>query len=199
MFLGPFEQGGDYQEHGILGPRSFLNRLWQSVTEAVDEEIDPSVEKALHRTIKHVTSAIQELRFNTAIASMMEYLNVVRSGGRKSRRLEVEPLVTLIAPFCPHIAEELYERMGNTTSIFDSGEWPTFDDRLLVEEGVEIAVQVNGKLRGKLQSNADATQDEVKELALQLPNVARYADNDRIRKVIYVPGRMLSLVVSQDS
>lgn len=199
MFLGPFEQGGDYQEHGILGPRSFLNRLWQSVTEAVDEEIDPTVEKALHRTIKHVTSAIQELRFNTAIASMMEYLNVVRSGGRKSRRDEVEPLVTLIAPFCPHIAEELYERMGNTTSIFDSGEWPTFDDRLLEEEGVEIAVQVNGKLRGKLQSNADATQDEVKELALQLPNVARYADNDRIRKVIYVPGRMLSLVVSQDS
>lgn len=199
MFLGPFEQGGDYQEHGILGPRSFLNRLWQSVVEAVDEEIDPIVEKALHRTIKHVSSAIQELRFNTAIASMMEYLNVVRSEGRKTRRCEVEPLIALIAPFCPHIAEELHERMGNTTSIFDSGKWPSFDERLLEDDGVEIAVQVNGKLRGKLHSSANATQDEVKELALQLPNVARYADDERIRKVIYVPGRMLSLVVSQQS
>lgn len=199
MFLGPFEQGGDYQEHGILGPRSFLNRLWQSVIESVDEEVDPTVEKALHRTIKHVTTAIQELRFNTAIASMMEYLNVVRSEGRTPRRGEIEPLVTLLAPFCPHIAEELYERMGNSSSIFESGKWPSYDEKLLEEEGVEIAVQVNGKLRGKMHSHANATQDEVKELALQLPNVARYADNGRIRKVIYVPGRMLSLVVSQDS
>lgn len=199
MFLGPYEQGGDYQEHGILGPRSFLNRLWQTVIEAQDEPIDSEVEKALHKTIKHVTSAIQELRFNTAIASMMEYLNIVRSDGRNSRREEVEPLVTLVAPFCPHIAEELYERLGNTSSIFDSGHWPTFDEMLLEEESVEIAVQVNGKIRGKVQSRVNATQEEVKEQALQLPNVARYTDSASIRKVIFVPGRMLSLVVSQDS
>lgn len=196
MFLGPYEQGGDYQEKGILGPRSFLNRLWQSVLEAEDEAIDPIVEKALHRTIKHVTSAIQELRFNTAIASMMEYLNVVRSGGRKTRRGEIEPLISLIAPFCPHIAEELNEKMGNKTSIFESGEWPSFDESLLEEEGVEIAVQVNGRLRGTLQSYVNATESEVTEQALQLPNVARYACKEQIRKVIYIPGRMLSLVVS---
>lgn len=199
MFLGPYEQGGDYQEKGILGPRSFLNRLWQTVVEAQDEPIDPVVEKALNKTIKHVTSAIQELRFNTAIASMMEYLNVVRSDGRKSRRGEIEPLVTLVAPFCPHIAEELYERLGNTSSIFDTGTWPSFDESLLEEESIEIAVQVNGKLRGKVQSRVNATQEEVKEQALQLPNVARYADTKRIQKVIFVPGRMLSLVVSQGS
>ena len=199
MFLGPYEQGGDYQAHGILGPRSFLNRLWQTVNEAQNEPSDPTVEKALHRTIKHVTSAIQELRFNTAIASMMEYLNVVRSDGRKARQVEIEPLVTLVAPFCPHIAEELYERLGNTTSIFESGEWPTFDESLLEEKSVEIAVQVNGRIRGKVQIPVDATQDEVKEQALQLQNVARYANEESIRKVIYVPGRMLSLVVAQES
>ncbi|MCY4144683.1 MAG: leucine--tRNA ligase [Gammaproteobacteria bacterium] len=197
MFLGPFEQGGDYQEHGIQGPRTFLNRLWQSVSEAVDEPIDPKVEKELHRTIKQVSNSIHDLRFNTAIANMMEYLNVVRSGGRQPRRCEVEPLVIMVAPFCPHIAEELHEHLGHSESIFDSASWPAFDLKLLEAEEVEIAVQVNGKLRATIRCPTNASEDEVAQQALKHPNVSRYTNSGTIKRRIFVPSRMLSFVVAQ--
>ncbi len=197
MFLGPFEQGGDYQEHGIQGPRTFLNRLWQSVAQAVDEPIDPAVERELHRTIKQVSNSIMDLRFNTAIANMMEYLNVVRSGGRQPRRSEVEPLVTMVAPFCPHIAEELHEHLGHSESIFDSASWPSFDSALLEAEEVEIAVQINGKLRATIRCPTNASEDEVAQQALQHPNVSRYTDSGTIKRRIFVPSRMLSFVVAQ--
>ena len=197
MFLGPFEQGGDYQEHGISGPRTFLNRLWQSVEEATDESIDPTVEKALHRTIEQVSKSVQDLRYNTAIASLMEYLNTVRSGGRRPRRSEVEPLVTMVAPFCPHIAEELYERLGHSESIFESSSWPSYDPDLLKEDEVELAIQINGRLRATIRCDASSTQQEIERLALQHPNVSRYTESATIKRTIYVPGRMLSIVIAQ--
>lgn len=197
MFLGPYEQGGDYQDHGIQGPRTFLNRLWQSVGEAVDETIDSEIERELHRTIKNVTKSIQDLRFNTAIANMMEYLNVVRSGGRQPRRSEIEPLVVMVAPFCPHIAEELHERLGHSESIFDSASWPSFDSTLLEADEVEIAVQINGKLRATICCATNATEDDVAQQALEHPNVSRYTESRTIKRRIYVPSRMLSFVVAQ--
>src|SRR4030095_7167400 len=108
MFLGPFEQGGDYRDQGISGPHSFLARVWQSVLDAQEGAPDPLVERKLHQTIRQVTEQIAGLHYNTAIAALMEYLNVVRAGGRTPRRTEIEPVVVLLAPFAPHIAEELY-------------------------------------------------------------------------------------------
>ena len=150
MFLGPFEQGGDYRDQGIVGPHGFLARLWQSVLEAQDGAPDANVEKKLHQTIRQVTEQMPELGYNTAIAALMEYLNVVRGGGRTARRAEVEPLVVMLAPFAPHIAEELYQRLGHNDGLFDSARWPAFDAAKAAENSVEIAVQVNGKLRARL-------------------------------------------------
>ena len=198
MFLGPFEQGGDYQELGIQGPRTFLNRLWQSVMESEDADIDTSVENALHRTIKHVTTSIKELRYNTAIAAMMEYLNAVRAGGRRPRRKEIEPLIIMIAPFCPHIAEELHEKMGGNTSVFESLSWPEFDPQLVEETEVEIAIQINGKMRATIQTNKDTSQEDLEGLAFAHPNVDRYLKDCTIKRVIHVPGRMLSIVIEPD-
>jgi leucyl-tRNA synthetase len=126
---------------------------------------------------------------------MMEYLNAVRSGGRQAVIAEVEPLVTLVAPFAPHLAEELWVRLGNEESIFERANWPGFDPEKAAEETVKIAVQVNGKLRGTVESPADAPQEEVEALARGQDNVTRYLEGVTVRRVVYVPNRLLNFVV----
>ncbi len=199
MFLGPFSEGGDYQDSGIAGPRGFLHRLWESVVpkdgDLTDSAPDPDVERKLHQTIKKVTFQLDSLQYNTAIAAMMEYLNVARSGGRRPCRAEVEPLIPMIAPFAPHMAEELWRRLGNESSIFEGGQWPGFDETKTVDNTVEIAVQVNGKLRGTIEAALGIAQDEAVALANNQDNVARYLEGVTIRKTIYVPNRLLNFVV----
>jgi leucyl-tRNA synthetase len=195
MFLGPFEQGGDYRDQGISGPHGFLARIWQSVLEARDGAVDALVERKMHQTIQQVTQQIADLHYNTAIAALMEYLNAVRAAGRTPRRAELEPLVLMLAPFAPHVAEELYQRLGHNDGLFDSARWPQFDPAKTVEDTVEIAVQVNGKLRARLVVGVAAAEATVKSQALQLDNVARHVEAKTIRKVIFVSGKLLNLVV----
>ena len=203
MFLGPFMAGGDYQDRGISGPHGFLHRLWESVVpqdgELPDRTIDPDVERKLHRTIKRVTEQIADLRYNTAIAAMMEYLNAVRAGGRTPGRAEIEPLVRLIAPFAPHMAEELWERLGHEGSIFDGANWPAFDAAKAVEEEVRVAVQVNGKVRGTVSVPAGADRDAVTALAREEDNVARHLEGMEVRRVVHVPDRLLNFVVAREA
>ena len=195
MFLGPYQEGGDFREAGITGPHGFLHRLWDSVLEAEERDLDPEVEQKLHATIQKVTEAVEALSYNTAIAAMMEYLNAVRSGGRTAERAAVEPLVLLVAPFAPHLAEELWERMGGTGSIFDSAAWPEFDPAKAVADTVEFVVQVNGKVRTRMIMRRGISEDEAREAALADPNVQRFTDGKSPRKTIFVPDRLLNLVV----
>ena len=200
MFLGPYEQGGDYQGKGIQGPQGFLNRLWRSVARALREDsgepADPVVERALHRTIKQVTEQVAELQYNTAIAAMMEYLNVVREGGRLPRQAELRPLVILLAPFAPHVAEELHEHLGATTGLFAAARWPDYDPSKVIDEFVEIAVQVNGRLRGQVSVPNGADAELVQKAACGNHNVARYLDGKAVRKVIHVPNKLINLVAA---
>jgi len=195
MFLGPYEQGGDYRDSGIQGPHGFLSRLWQTVMEAGTGPADPGVERKLHQTIRRVTDQVPNLHYNTAIAALMEYLNVVRAGGRQAQRAEVEPLVVMLAPFAPHVAEELYERLGHRDGLFAGARWPSFDPDKAAEETIEVAVQVNGKLRGRVTVAADADEATVRAAAEANDNVARFLEAGTVRKVIYRPGRLLNLVV----
>ena len=196
MFLGPYNQVADYQTRGIQGPLSFLNRLWQAVGEAEPGAADAAVERALHRTIKQVGEQLPALQFNTAIAAMMEYLNVVRADGRAAHREELEPLVIMLAPFAPHIAEELYARLGHDDGLFDSAAWPAFDEAKLVESTVQIVVQVNGKVRGRVPVHADADKEAHAEAAQANDNVARHLEGMTVRKTVVVPGRLVNFVVS---
>lgn len=200
MFLGPFEEGGDYRDAGITGPWGFLKRVWDTavgVTADSNESPEPDIERKLHRTIEQVTRQIPELGYNTSIAAMMEYLNAVRAGGRTPRRSEVEPLVPLLAPFCPHLAEELWSRLGHEGSIFDGANWPSFDPALCVEDSVTVAVQVNGKIRGTLLLPRGTSEANALAAARSEPNVARFLDDDApLRRVIYVQDRLLNLVRS---
>ena len=194
MFLGPYEEGGDFIDQSITGVRRFLDRLWASVAESTTEGApDPAVVRKLHQTIQKVTDDIPRLSYNTAIAAMMGYVNVVRQGERTPHRDELEPLVQLVSPFAPHLAEELWEQLGHTESIFDAG-WPKSDADLAREQTIELAVQINGKMRGTVRVAPDITKEGALEAALAAPGIARFITGEP-KKVIFVPGRLLNVVV----
>jgi len=194
MFLGPFEEGGDFRDQGISGVRRFLDRLWASVEERQESGApDPAVMRKLHQTIRKVGDDIARLSYNTAIAAMMEYMNALRAGERAVHRAEVEPLVPLAAPFAPHICEEMWERLGHSGSIFD-GHWPEFDAALATEDEVDLAVQVNGKLRGTVRVAKAVSESDALAAAMRETSIAKFVTGAP-RKVIFVPGRLLNLVV----
>ena len=193
MFLGPYEQGGDFRDASISGARRFLDRLFASVqTMLGDGAPDQLVMRKLHQTIRKVSEDIPRLSYNTAVAAMMEYINVVRKGERTPHRDEVLPLVTLVAPFAPHMAEELWEQIGGSGSVFDSA-WPSFDPALAREDTIELVVQVNGKVRGRIRVAPDITESAAVVAALAEPAVSKFVGGTP-RKVVFVPGRLLSIV-----
>jgi len=194
MFLGPYEEGGDFRDQSISGVRRFLDRLWASVAESTTEG-SPNVEvlRKLHQTIQKVTDDIPRLAYNTAVAAMMTYVNVVRQGERTPHREELEPLVQLVAPFAPHLAEELWEQLGHQESVFDAG-WPKYDPELAREQLIDLAVQVQGKMRGTIRVRPDVTQDEALTTARETPSIARFVTGEP-KKVIFVKGRLLNTVV----
>jgi leucyl-tRNA synthetase len=197
MSLGPFQKGGDFRDEGISGPRRFLDKVWGMVAESVRApsggKIGHEVLSKWHRTIKKVTADIEELEYNTAIAAMMELVNKLREEHCHDRRI-MESLVTMVAPFAPHFAEECWERLGKEGSIFD-GRWPAWDEALVIEDQVEIVVQVNGKTRGKVTVGRDAGEAVVVAAAQQDVAVRRFTEGREVRKVVYVPNRLLNLVV----
>jgi len=194
MFLGPYEQGGDFRDASISGTRRFLDRLFASVQSMSGSgEPDHAVMRKLHQTIRKVGEDISRLSYNTAVAAMMEYMNVLRKGERTPQRDEVLPLIPLVSPFAPHIAEELWEQTGGTGSVFDSA-WPSFDARLALDDSIELVIQVNGKVRGKITVVRDISEQDALVAALADPTVSRFTAGDP-RKVIFVPGRLLNIVV----
>ncbi len=194
MFIGPFEEGGDFRDQSISGVRRFLDRMFASVRDAKrDGAPDADVMRKLHQTIKKVSGDIPALSYNTAIAAMMEYMNTLRRGERVPHTAEVTPLVPLVAPFAPHIAEELWEMLGHTGSVFDAG-WPAVDESLARDDAFELVVQVNGKTRGKVSVPRDVTQDAALA-AVQGDAVLAKFLTGAPKKVIYVPGRLLNIVV----
>jgi leucyl-tRNA synthetase len=198
MFLGPYQEGGDFRDQGLVGPFGFFSRLWDAVV-PVDElgtaKPSGSIEQKLHATIAKVTDDIAGLRYNTAIAAMMEYLNAVREGNRAVNRAEVEPLVVLAAPFAPHIAEELWELLGHPASIFTGSNWPSYDHAKTITDTVEFVVQVNGKVRARMPMSRGISQNDAQSAALADDNVRKFIEGRETRKVIFVQDRLLNLVV----
>ncbi len=197
MFLGPFQEGGDFRDEGISGPRRFLDKVWALVNDScrtvADDEIRHEVLVKYHQTVKRVTEGMEELRFNTSIAALMEFVNTLRAETYTHRAM-VEGLVLMLAPFAPHFAEETWERLGHDGSIFDA-RWPGWDEALVVEDQVEVVIQVSGKTRGRVSVPRDAEQGMVVAAAQEDAAVRRFTDGKEVRKVVYVPNRLLNLVV----
>lgn len=210
LFIGPYEQNVNWNPTGIDGTKRFLNRVWalaQDHLEARGESVsgDSKLETALavatHKAIKKVTVDLESFSFNTAIAAMMEAVNEMyklktelplgSEGWNQSLRL----LVQILAPFAPHITEELWQQLGGETSVHIAS-WPAFDEKLVQDELVTVVVQVNGKVRGKLEVGADATEGEVRGLAHEIESVKAHLDGKEIVKTIYVPGKILNMVLA---
>jgi len=199
MFLGPYQEGGDFREAGIAGPQRFLSRTFDALEAAVESGQtgfpDPDVERVIHQTIRQVTGDFESLSFNTAIAALMELLNVLRAAGRVPTRDEVEPLVVMLGPIAPHLAEELWEMLGKESSLFEQAPWPDYDPSKLITDTVDLPVQVNGKLRGTITVARGADETTVSQAALADEGVKRHTDGVEIVKTIYIPDRLLNLVV----
>jgi leucyl-tRNA synthetase len=197
MSLGPFQDGGDFRDQGINGPRRFLDKVWQLVSESLATdacgEITHRVLVKWHRTKAKVTEDMEELKYNTAIAAMMELVNALREENCCERQI-VQDLVVMLAPIVPHFSEENWERMGNTTSVFDA-RWPGWDPSLMIEGTVDVVVQVSGKTRSKVSVGRDADEEEVLAAALKDEITRRFTEGKERRKVIYVPNRLINIVV----
>jgi len=204
MFLGPFQEGGDFRETGIVGIRRFLDKVWASAHEAArltpgtpgsrpGSVLPPEVARKLHQTIQRVTADTEGLDYNTAIAAMMEYVNALRDAGCVMQDA-VEPLLVMLAPYAPHLSEELWAALGHDRSIF-YGSWPKYDATLAAAGDVEVVVQVNGKVRGRVTVSRGASEAEVVARALQDESVRKFVNGKPVRKTVYVQDRLLNFVV----
>jgi leucyl-tRNA synthetase len=198
MYLGPFQDGGDFQDSGISGPRRFLDKVWNLVSESMAQdacggEIIHSILAKWHQTIKKVQEHMEELKYNTAIAAMMELVNALREENCIERQI-VEDLVVMLSPLAPHFSEECWERLGHQESVF-TARWPRFDENLVVDSTVEVVVQVSGKTRSRVMVGRDAPEDEVLQAAQADATTRRFIEGKQTRKVIYVPNRLINIVV----
>jgi leucyl-tRNA synthetase len=192
MFMGPFDQAVAWSTKSIIGARRFIERVWKFQELVSDETSTKEVETALHRTIKKVEEDIEQFSFNTAIAAMMGLANEIEKAKHISKQ-DYEALVRILAPFTPHVAEELWHEMGNNESIYRAS-WPAFDASKIAADTMRIAVQVDGKVRGQFDVSATTEEEAVKAEALLVPEVKKWIEGKDITKFIYVKGRLVSIV-----
>jgi leucyl-tRNA synthetase len=198
MFMGPFDATMVWSQESLEGVFRFLRRVWNIVQseEKVQGETDPKLLRKLHQTIKKVGADIASFRFNTAVAAMMEFINAWTAGGNLSKE-DVSKFLQLLAPFAPFLTEELWERLGNNFSIHTT-DWPEYNPDLTLEEMATIVVQVNGKLRDSLEVEISEANDQarVEELAKASDKVQKHLEGKEIKKVIFVPGKLINFVIS---
>ena len=191
MFLGPWAEGGDWSDKGIVGVYRFLNRVWSFARQKQTKE--PGLEMLRNKTIKKVTEDIEELRYNTAIAALMEFSN----GMQKQETVSVsdmKALLIMMAPFAPHMAEELWQQLGNKESVHDQ-KWSQYDEKKLQENKTRLILQVNGKVRDVVEVEAGIKEVEAKELALGNKKIQNWLKDKQAKNIIYVPGKLVNIVV----
>ncbi len=193
MFMGPLESVKPWQTSGIDGVRRFLDRAFLAVTGPIGETCDDETRRLLHKTIKKVGEDIEALRFNTAISAMMILVNRLRELETVPREA-AEAFTRILSPFAPHLGEELWQRLGHAESIAYAP-WPSYDPALVVDDVVEIGVQVNGKARGSVRLARDASEDTALDEARKDSRIAQYLEGKTPKKVIYVPGKILNVIV----
>ena len=194
MFVGDFEKAAPWQENGIKGCKRFLDRVWAMQDKVVPgDEYSDKLRASMHKTIKKVSEDIETLKFNTAIATMMGLLNEIDAAGSLTRA-DYRTLLILLNPFAPHITEELYQVMGYE-GVLNEQKWVEYDEKLCVEDSVEIVVQVNGKVKARFSAPVNCDKEELERLALDLPEVKALTDGKTIVKKIAVPNKLVNIVV----
>ncbi|MDD2657005.1 MAG: leucine--tRNA ligase [Patescibacteria group bacterium] len=204
MFMGPFDQAVEWDTNGLVGVKRFLDRVWNLQEKINNEERgtlqnggqagnEERVEKLIHQAIKKVSDDIDNMRFNTAVAKLMELSNEVSKAPFITKEDYLE-IIKLLSPFAPHMAEELWAMYGNGQGI-STQKWPEYDEAKIKEDVITIVVQVNGKVRDSLDVPVDISEEDIKNKALALENVQKWLEGKEPKKVIYVKGRLVSVVV----
>ncbi len=208
MFIGPFDAGGSFKPDNLEGVWRFLNRFWSVISDnwiegkVSDKETSESkaIERLRHKTIKRVTEDLSNFRFNTALAALMECNNVLVKqqnapvAQTRAYRKALETMMQLLAPLAPHITEELWHITGHTGSIHMT-DWPSYDEAMTQDETFTLVIQVNGKVRERIDVSADISETDARGLALTNPRVASFIGDNTVQKVIYIPGRLVNIVV----
>ena len=193
MFLGPYTDGADWNDNGILGIDRFMKRTFAklSISECSPKHTEKD-EALLHQTIKRVTEGLDKFHFNTAIAALMEFN---KNYSNPLLTYEAKKIyITLLAPFAPHIAEELWEKTGMHNTVFNES-WPKYNSEKLVGGSIKLPIQINGKVRGFYEAEKDAEQKEIIEAVKEIPNINKYLENKDIIKIIYVKGKIINIII----
>ncbi|MED4591042.1 leucine--tRNA ligase [Priestia flexa] len=201
MFMGPLDASIAWSTKGLDGARRFIDRVWRllmddngELSNKVQESDDKTLERVYHQTVKKVTEDYEALRFNTAISQLMVFINDAYKVDVLPKQY-VEGIVKLLAPICPHVTEELWNKLGYEETISYEA-WPAFDEAKLVDDEVEIVVQVNGKVRAKLNVPAEASREQLQDIAMANENVQEQIEGKTVRKVIAVPGKLVNIVAN---
>lgn len=193
MFMGPFDQQVAWSSDSIVGPRRFLEKVWKLQEKIDDVKDNEETEILLNQTIKKVTEDIESMNFNTAVSSMMVLANHFE-GKEKINQVSFEKFIKILSPFAPHIAEEIWNNCGNTdTLVFEH--WPKADETKLASSQVNIAIQINGKLRATMLIKAGADEGEVENKALGNPEVIKWTEGKKIMKKIFVKNKIINFVI----
>lgn len=192
MFMGPFTQSVAWNTDGIKGTRKFLEKVWK-FQEKIDNIADKNTFSLIHKTIKKVGEDIENFRFNTAVSAMMILSNEMEKTEQFSHA-DYEMFLKILSPFAPHITEELWEKLGHKKSIFLES-WPKYDPELIKDEEIELVIQINGKLRDRIKVSADISEEEAKKSAMESEKVKNFIAGKEIRKVIFVKGKLINMVI----
>ena len=194
LFMGDYEQAAPWSESSVKGCKRFIDRIWKLQDILTDgDEYSKELSSAMHKTVKKVGEDIEEMKYNTAIAALMTLLNQIYDNGRINRA-ELKTLLLLVNPFAPHITEEMWSTLGYGEMIAKDGTWPEYDEAKCVDDTVEIAVQINGKIRAKIEIATDASNDEAIAAAKADEKIAEELNGKNIIKEIYVKGRLVNIV-----
>ena len=194
LFMGDYEQAAPWSENSVKGCKRFVDRIWNLQEILVDgDDFSKELSSSFHKTIKKITEDIEALKYNTAIAALMTLLNAIYTKG-EINRAELKALLLLVNPFAPHVTEEMWEACGYGKMIAADGEWPTYDEAKCIDDTIEIVVQINGKIRAKLNVPADIEQADAVAMAKADEKVAAELDGKNIIKEIYVKGKLVNIV-----
>ncbi len=196
MFMGPFDQMINWNTKGVQGCWRFLNRVWQIFNDKqkIGTKTDKELLSKLHQLIKKASADLEAMKFNTAVAFFMKFVNAWAEGKRILSKKEADIFLRLLAPLAPHIAEELWEQLGHRDSILKE-KWPLYDKKLIEEGTFQLIIQINGKVRDKIEVKKDISEKEIKKLVLSQEKVQKWLANKQAKKIIYIPKRLINLVV----